>query len=97
MIRRAQIEVWLRSRNGGVGGVRQAQLGCQPILSVATGCINTTQIERGAWQFVVVAIIAGYNTTPRKCLGFKTPAEVFMQKLKTLHFNRDSTPQLPLG
>ena len=43
------------------------------------------------------AIIAGYNTTPRKCLGFKTPAEVFMQKLKTLHFNRDSTPRLSPG
>ena len=40
------------------------------------------------------AIIMAYNTTPRKCLGFKTPAEVFMKKLNLLHFNRDSTFRL---
>ena len=37
------------------------------------------------------AIIRASNSTPRKCLGFKTPAEVFMQKLNALHFNCDST------
>jgi transposase, IS30 family len=36
------------------------------------------------------AIIERYNSTPRKCLGFQTPQEVFMKKLKPLHFNRDS-------
>ena len=43
------------------------------------------------------AIIRAYNNTPRKCLGFKTPAEVFMQKIKPLHFNRDSTSRLSPG
>jgi len=32
-----------------------------------------------------------YNNTPRKCLGFKTPAEVFFRHLQLLHFNREST------
>jgi len=30
-----------------------------------------------------------YNNTPRKCLGFQTPAEAFLQ---TLHFKCESTP-----
>jgi IS30 family transposase len=34
------------------------------------------------------AIIANYNNTPRKCLGFKTPAETF----SPLHFKCESTP-----
>ena len=34
------------------------------------------------------AIIANYNNTPRKCLGFKTPAETFLM----LHFKCESTP-----
>ena len=34
------------------------------------------------------AIIANYNNTPRKCLGFKTPAETFLP----LHFQCESTP-----
>ncbi|MCW1986038.1 UNVERIFIED_ORG: IS30 family transposase [Sphingomonas sp. R1F5B] len=34
------------------------------------------------------AILANYNNTPRKCLGFKTPAETF----QTLHFGCESTP-----
>ena len=34
------------------------------------------------------AIIANYNNTPRKCLGFKTPAETFLP----LHFGCESTP-----
>jgi IS30 family transposase len=35
------------------------------------------------------AIIALYNNTPRKCLDFQTPAEVFSQQL--LHFKCEST------
>ncbi|MBL8649588.1 MAG: IS30 family transposase, partial [Sphingopyxis sp.] len=34
------------------------------------------------------AIIAKYNNTPRKCLGFLTPAEIF----SPLHFKCESTP-----
>ncbi len=41
------------------------------------------------------ALIAAHNNTPRKCLGFKTPAEVFSAKL--LHFKRESTPSLRSG
>jgi transposase, IS30 family len=37
-------------------------------------------------------LIAAHNNTPRKCLDFKTPAEVFSAKL--LHFKRDSTMTL---
>ena len=33
------------------------------------------------------AIIANYNNTPRKCLGFLTPAEIF----NPLHFKCEST------
>lgn len=32
-----------------------------------------------------------HNSTPRKCLGFKTPKELFSAHL--LHFNRESTPR----
>jgi IS30 family transposase len=35
------------------------------------------------------AILAAYNHTPRKCLGFQTPAETFLQPL---HFQCESTP-----
>ena len=35
-------------------------------------------------------IIANYNATPRRCLGFKTPAEVFWEILNPLHFNRET-------
>ena len=38
-----------------------------------------------------------YNATPRKCLGFKTPTEIFSQFLQPLHFNRESTSQPSLG
>lgn len=31
------------------------------------------------------------NSTPRKCLGFRTPEELFMPHLKPLHFKREST------
>jgi IS30 family transposase len=34
------------------------------------------------------AILASYNNTPRKCLGFQTPAETFTP----LHFKCESTP-----
>ena len=34
------------------------------------------------------AILANYNHTPRKCLGFQTPAEIF----NPLHFKCESTP-----
>jgi transposase, IS30 family len=39
------------------------------------------------------AIIANYNNTPRKCLGFQTPAEIF----KPLHFKCESTPATNAG
>jgi IS30 family transposase len=42
-------------------------------------------------------LIRRYNSTPRKCLGFKTPSEVFMQIVQSLHFNRDSTSRLSPG
>jgi IS30 family transposase len=41
------------------------------------------------------ACIAAYNNTPRKCLGFLTPAQVFLGQL--LHFNCESTPSLRSG
>lgn len=40
-------------------------------------------------------IVAAYNNTPRKCLGFRTPVEVFLDSLKPLHFKRE--PTLPLS
>jgi len=36
-------------------------------------------------------VVAAYNHTPRKCLGFQTPAQVFCEHLKLLHFKREST------
>jgi transposase, IS30 family len=36
--------------------------------------------------------VAAYNNTPRKCLGYKTPAEVFNSQL--LHFKCESTSPL---
>ncbi len=36
-----------------------------------------------------------YNTTPRKCLDWKTPAEAFYEHL--LHFKRESTSPLSRG
>jgi IS30 family transposase len=38
--------------------------------------------------------IAAYNHTPRKCLGFQTPAAVFCQYLEPLHFKRECTYRL---
>lgn len=40
-------------------------------------------------------LIAIYNNTPRKCLDFKTPAEVFCAQL--LHFECESTSRLSSG
>lgn len=34
------------------------------------------------------------NNTPRKCLGFRTPAEVFLKHLQSLHFECESTFRL---
>ena len=42
-------------------------------------------------------LVAQYNHTPRKCLGFLTPARVFCQQLKLLHFNRECTSRLAPG
>jgi len=36
-------------------------------------------------------LVAAYNHTPRKCLNFKTPAQVFCEQLKVLHFKRECT------
>jgi IS30 family transposase len=41
------------------------------------------------------AIASRYNNTPRKCLGFKTPAELFSTHL--LHFKCESTSPLSRG
>jgi len=41
------------------------------------------------------ASIATYNNTPRKCLNFRSPAEVFLDKV--LHFECESTPSLRSG
>ncbi len=35
------------------------------------------------------ALVAAYNHTPRKCLGFRTPAEVFCGYLESLRFKRE--------
>lgn len=43
----------------------------------------------------LLALIAAYNATPRKCLDWRTPAEAFSHHL--LHFERESTSQLSLG
>jgi IS30 family transposase len=41
------------------------------------------------------SLIALYNTTPRKCLDWRTPAEAFSTQL--LHFERESTSLLSQG
>jgi transposase, IS30 family len=41
------------------------------------------------------AWFSAYNNTPRKCLQFRSPAEVFLAKL--LHFKCESTPSLRSG
>ncbi|BCP52656.1 IS30 family transposase [Kaistia sp. 32K] len=37
----------------------------------------------------LIGMMAAYNNTPRKCLGFKTPAEAFSEQV--LHFGCEST------
>lgn len=41
------------------------------------------------------ALLQAYNATPRKCLDFQTPAELFLQYL--LHFKCESTPDRSEG
>lgn len=43
----------------------------------------------------ILSLASRMNATPRKCLGFRTPAEVFLTHL--LHFKRESTSPLPQG
>ena len=38
----------------------------------------------------ILAVAQVYNHTPRQCLDFQTPAEVFS---RVLHFERESTPR----
>jgi IS30 family transposase len=40
-------------------------------------------------------VVNRYNHTPRKCLGYKTPAELFLAQL--VHFKWESTPSLRSG
>ena len=40
-------------------------------------------------------LVAAYNNTPRKCLDWHTPAELFLNQL--LHFERESTSPLARG
>ncbi|OWQ95070.1 hypothetical protein CDQ91_14160 [Sphingopyxis witflariensis] len=47
----------------------------------------STKPAAGQSAKAIDAIIANDNNTPRKCLGFKTPAETF----RTLHFKCEST------
>ena len=42
----------------------------------------------------IIAVARAYNHTPRQCLDFRTPAEVFSS---LLHFERESTSPLPRG
>ena len=43
----------------------------------------------------ITALAARLNSTPRKCLGFKTPEEVWSAQLEALHFKCESTLPLP--
>ena len=40
-------------------------------------------------------LVRSYNNTPRKCLGYRTPAEIFSAQV--LHLKCESTSQPPLG
>lgn len=46
------------------------------------GSLSSSQLNR---------MVALYNHTPRKCLGFQTPAQVFCRQLNVLHFKREFT------
>jgi IS30 family transposase len=39
--------------------------------------------------------VRAFNHTPRLCLDFRTPAEVFYEQV--LHFERESISRLPPG
>ena len=43
------------------------------------------------------AFAQAYNNTPRKCLDFKTPAELFSKLVNPLHFKCESTSPLSRG
>lgn len=43
------------------------------------------------------ALVDRYNDTPRKCLAYRTPNEVFSRIVNVLHFNRESTSLLSQG
>ena len=43
----------------------------------------------------LTALVRDYNNTPRKCLDWRTPAELFCSQL--LHFKRESTSPPPRG
>ena len=45
----------------------------------------------------LAAIESHHNNMPRKCLGFRTPAELFNQLIQPSHFNCEFTLQLSLG
>ena len=67
------------------GGVENAILRLRRALPRKSdlAAISPRQLQR---------IVANYNATPRRCLGFRTPAEVFWENLNPLHFNRETTP-----
>ena len=44
-------------------------------------------------QAALEALPNRHNTTPRKCLGFKTPAELLNELLQPSHFNCEFTPR----
>ena len=52
---------------------------------------NLNTIDHHSLRKLVVA----HNNTPRKCLGFKSPAQVFLSQV--LHFKCESTPSLRSG
>jgi len=47
------------------------------------------KLDRSVCPRQIAAIAHTCNNTPRKCLGFRTPAEVLLQHL--LHFKCEST------
>jgi transposase, IS30 family len=64
------------------GGIENAHSRLRRFLPRKTD-LNTIEPEH------LHRIIAAYNSTPRKCLDFQTPAEVFLDKV--LHFKCEST------
>jgi IS30 family transposase len=65
------------------GGVENAILRLRRALPRKSdlAAISPRQLDR---------IVANYNTTPRRCLGFRTPAEVFWDSINPLHFKRET-------